>query len=78
MDQGRHLQGRQQSIATEAVAGREDVARLLAPQAGAQGLHGGMDVLIADGRALQATTARLPGPLETEVGHHRGHDAVVG
>ena len=76
--QGGHLQGGEQPVATHAVVRRQDVARLLSPQGGAVLLHGGVDVLIAHGGALQQATAPLPGPFKAQVAHHRGHDAVLG
>ena len=77
LDQTRHLQGRQQAVPAHAVAGREDVAGLLAAQGRPQLLHGGMHVLIADGGALENAPAGLPGALEAKVAHHRGDDPVL-
>jgi hypothetical protein len=77
LDQHGHLQGREQAIATHAVAGRKDMARLLAAQARTQLLHGLVHVLVTHGGALQQAALGLPGPLETQVGHHRGDDAVA-
>ena len=76
MHQGGHLQGREQPIAAHAVVSGQDVARLFATQTGAELLHGGIDMLVADGGALQDPTGVAPGPLETQVGHHRGNDPV--
>ena len=37
-----------------------------------------MNMLVADGRALKHTAATLPGPLKSQVGHHRGNQSIAG
>ena len=58
------------------MAGRQNMARLLATEASAQLLHRLVDVLITNGGALEHPSLGLPSTLKAEVGHHRGNDAI--
>ena len=77
MTQRRQLQRRQHPIPAEAMGGSEDVTGLLTAQGCAIGHHCGMDMLVANGRALQHTAATLPGPFKSEVGHHGGDQTIA-
>ena len=72
------LQRREDPITAEPMGCRKDVARLLTPKSGSTGHHRSMDVLVADGRAFEDTTAPRPGPLKSKVGHHRGNQTLAG
>ena len=67
MQQRGHLQSGEQSIATHAMAGRQNMARLLATEASAHLLHRLVDVLITNGGALEHPSLGLPGTLKAEV-----------
>ena len=71
------LQRGQHAITTHAVIGADDVTGLLAAQHRSEFGHGGVDVLITHGGAFQLTAPCHPGPLKTEVAHHRGHKPLL-
>ena len=73
MAKGGQLQRRQNAIPAQAVGGSKDVTGLFTTKGGTTAHHGGVDVLIADRRAVEDAAAILPGPFKPEVGHHRGH-----
>ena len=75
--EGRELKCGEHSIAAEAMGGRKDVTGLFTTEGRTAGHHRRMDVLITHRCAIQASAPALPGPLETEVGHHRGHEALI-
>ena len=75
--EGRELKCGEHSIAAEAMGGRKDVTGLFTTEGRAAGHHRRMDVLITHRRAIQASAPALPGPLEAEVGHHGGHEALI-
>ena len=77
MAQRCQLQSRQHTVAAQAMGRREDVSGLLTAEGRTTGHHGGMNVLVSDGGAFQQTSAPLPGPLESKVGHHRGDQALL-
>ena len=71
------LQGRQHTIPAEPMGCREDMAGLLSAKGCTTGAHRSVHVLITHGSAIQQTSALLPRPLETEVGHHRRHETLI-
>ena len=55
----------------------EDMTGLLAPEGCTAGHHRRVDMLIADRCPLQPSAPLLPGALETEIGHHSGHQSLI-
>ena len=60
------------------MGGSKDVTGLFTTKGGTIAHHGGVHVLIAHRRAVEDAAAILPGPFKPEVGHHRGHQTLVG
>ena len=54
------------------------MAGLFSTEARATGHHRGMDMLISHRRAIEGAASLLPGPLETEIRHHSGHQPLIG
>ena len=76
VQKGGHLQGRKQPVATHAMPGRENMARLLAAETRPHLLHRLVHILIANSGALKHSALGLPGPLEAQIRHHGCNDPV--
>ena len=77
MAEGGELKRRENTITAEAMGGRKDVAGLFTAEGSTAGDHRRVHMLVPNWGALQHPSPTLPGPLKTEVGHHRGHQTLI-